>query len=216
MIAKALVDLPEKYGCRLCGGDKPIAQMVLVRRRRTKDFVLRPRCKDCNNQRERGHRREYKRNYLRNWRKSNRELNDSYWKPRRAELRPIARLRAAIRRADPLTHAAQLIQGRLRRRVGKRVTISEAKKLCLKYGPCYPTQFGLTQAGLRECERIRSRMRRTGKPLKTADIRLLVYEDWSGDEGKFVITPSRQKMPYQNAAAKLRKWHEDQRRKKAA
>ena len=47
MICKTRAELPEEYGCRQCGDTKPIKQMVLVHRKRTQDFLLRPRCKKC-------------------------------------------------------------------------------------------------------------------------------------------------------------------------
>lgn len=97
MISKTRAELPPEYGCRVCGATKPIGEMVLVHRRRTRDFMLRPRCKLCHNAREKGHRREYKRKYLRRWRKENPEVNESYWKPKLAERRPIVNERARQR-----------------------------------------------------------------------------------------------------------------------
>jgi hypothetical protein len=86
-----------------------------------------------------------------------------------------------------------------------RVSINEAKNLCRKYGPCYPSRFGLTPKGLLECERIRSRSRRGKKPLKSIEIRMMVYEDG------FHKSPSRQRAPYQAAAERLRQWQASRR-----
>jgi hypothetical protein len=53
MICKTRAELPAEYGCLLCETTKLIDEMVLVHRRRTHDFLLRPRCKTCHNKRER-------------------------------------------------------------------------------------------------------------------------------------------------------------------
>lgn len=198
-------ELPETYRCRLCGAEKPILEMVLVRTQGL--FLLRPRCKACNNTRERGHRRDYKRNYLRRWRKLNPEVNESYWREAAQRNRALTNTRAHDRFSRD--HAAILIQGRLRRRLGMSISIEEARKLANKFGCCYPTRFGLTLGGLRECERIRSRMRICGLKPNPVEIRMMVYED-----GHFQ-KPSRQRMPYQRSAEQLRNWHEQRRRVKA-
>src|SRR5439155_5092911 len=150
----SLTELPAEYRCRLCRAVKPIAAMMVVRVKREKKILLRPRCKDCHNARERGHRREWKTAYLRRWRKYNDELNRSYWKKRSDE--EWAR---AAERFRSRNHLALLIQGRLRRRIGMHVTVAEARRLLKTFGPCYPTRYGLTAKGLREFERIRSNMR---------------------------------------------------------
>src|SRR6185295_11057083 len=72
--------LPSEGFCSHCGKLKPIGEMLVVHRKREGDYYMRPRCKQCHNKRERGHRREYKRNYLRAWRKRNAALNESYWR----------------------------------------------------------------------------------------------------------------------------------------
>lgn len=200
MIAKTLQELPEKYVCKHCKAEKPIAEMVLVRLRKQKCFLLRPRCKACHNERERGHRREYKRAYLRRWRKWHPELNESYWRQRAKETRLQTNARAYNRFIRH--HAAILIQGRLRRRLGTSVSLAEASRLAAKYGCCYPTRYGLTPDGLRECERIRSRMRAIGQRVSPVEIRMMVYEDG------YYIKPSRQRMPYRRAADQLRRWHQ--------
>lgn len=198
MRAKTLAELPQKYGCRLCGKEKPIAEMMLARTGNV--FRLRPRCKACNNSAERGHRREYKTKYLRRWRKWHPELTESYWRPRSKEqhLHANALSYAHFQR----NHAAILIQGRLRRRLGMKVSIAECREFVKKFGCCYPTQFGLTPDGIKECERIRSRMRAAGRKVSLIEIRMMVYEDG------YYIKPSRQRMPYQCASERLRRWHE--------
>jgi hypothetical protein len=172
--------------------------MVLVRLRRENLYYLRPRCKSCHNGRERGHRREWKRKYLQRWRAKNAKLNESYWKGS-DRVRERGRVNAARRFKE--NHDALLIQGRLRRR-GMPVSINEAKELLRKYGPCYPSRFGLTRAGLKECERIRSVQRRRNPRcrLSPVEIRIMVYEDG------LHIKPSRQRRPYKESAKKLRKW----------
>lgn len=205
MIAATLAGLPEKYGCRLCGDEKPIAEMILIRRRRTQDFLLRPRCKECHNKRERGNRREYKTKYLRRWRANNPELNESYWKQAHSDNREAYNSRAY--KHFRKNHAAILIQGRLRRK-GVRVSLREAKKLLRVFGRCYPTRYGLTTAGLRECERIRSSMRRNGEHLSGLEIRMMVYEDGADNDSddNFVIPPADQPRPYQTRARQLRRY----------
>ncbi len=204
MIVNRMSELPSVYLCRLCGVEKPIAQMVVVRLR--SKVLLRPRCKDCHNVRERGHRREWKTKYLQRWRRANAELNESYWRQANAANRREVNARAYFRFL--YNHNAILIQGRLRRQLGQHITLDEARQLAKKFGPCYPSRFGLTALGLRECERIRSAMRRLGKHLCPVEIRVMVYAD-----GHF-IKPSRQQIPYKSASEKLRRWHE--RRKQPA
>lgn len=190
-------ELPEKYGCRICGEEKPVDEMLLVKTGGY--FLLRPRCKDCHNARERGHRREYKTKYLRLWRKRNPELNESYWRQRNAEHRAELTARAYARFQK--NHDAVLIQGRLTRH-GFPCTLREARELLHKYGPCYPTRYGLTPKGLRECERIRAAQRRhpSRQKMSSLEIRIMLYEDG------YYMTPSRQKRPYQHAARRLREY----------
>jgi hypothetical protein len=219
MICKSRAELPAEYACLQCNATKPIAEMMLVHRKKTRDFRLRPRCKDCHNKREKGHRRDYKTRYLRRWRKENANLNESYWRQRNAELR--AELSVRARKRFTRNHAAILIQGRLRRQLGMHVTLTEARALCRKYGRCYPTRYGLSKQGLLEAERIRSRMRRSGNPYSLVEIRMMVYEEAVDDtlvkiDGKsprkFLIEPKMQKQPYQRAARQLREWHKQQRK----
>lgn len=210
MIVKTLDQLPEVYICNVCTTPKPIGEMILVRRRKTGDFLLRPRCKQCHNLRERGHRREYKRKYLRTWRKWNPELNESYWRQRNEEKRQEINRSAYMRFQQK--HHALLIQGRLRRRLGMSTPIKEAQNLLRKFGPCYPTPQGLTSTGLKECERIRSAMRRMGKKISTIEIRMMVYDD----DASNVIKPSRQKIPFSAASERLKRWHAGQPKPRAA
>ena len=204
-----LKQLPAEYGCKVCGLTKPLAEMCLVHTKRDGAYRLRPRCKDCHNARERGHRREYKRAYLRRWRKDNANINRSYWQGR-DDVREKARVNA--RRSFERNHDALLIQGRMRRR-GYPVSLDEARELLRQYGPCYPTSFGLTERGKREAERIRSALRRQGKKrISNFEIRLMVYED---DKRNF-IKPRLQTRPYQRASEQLKKWQAEQRAKRTA
>lgn len=203
MVVEHLSELPAEHECLICGDVKPVGEMVVVRLKKQKKILLRPRCKKCHNERERGHRREYKRNYLRRWRRWNHELNESYWRQRNAEKR--VEINARCYKRFRRHHAAILIQGRLRRRLGMKVSIAEARRLAKTYGVCYPTRFGLTPFGLAECERIRSNMRRIGKHLHPVEIRMMVYEDGHFKE------PRLQQMPYRRAAQQLQRWHAQRR-----
>lgn len=199
-------DLPDEYGCKICGETKPVDQMVVVHKRRERVYYLRPRCKDCHNKKERGHRRDWKRKYLKRWRSRNAKVVKSYYDNDVA--RENARINAAARFKKD--HEAILIQGRMGRH-GLSISLAEAKELLDQYGRCYPTRFGLTPQGLQECERIRGAMRRRGsKRLTALQIRIMVYED-----GNYV-KPGVQVVPYQNAAERLRRWQESQRKEKAA
>lgn len=204
-------DLPSSILCMECRTEKPIVEMIVVRVRKEQVYRVRPRCKKCHNERERGHRREWKRDYLRRWRRENRRLNDSYWKDN-ARVREQNRLNAARRIADPDYRDALAIQRRLRNR-DIRVSIDEARQLLEKYGRCYPSRFGLTAAGIRECERIRSRLRyrhsRSGRRMPSGfDIRIMVYEQ-SEDEPGLIIRPELQPVPYQTASKNLKRMHEN-------
>lgn len=194
--------------------------MVLIRRRKTKDFLVRPRCKECHNGREKGYRRAYKTKYLRRWRRENAAINRSYWHDR-----DRAVTNASSYKHFKKNHAAILIQGRLRR-AGFPVTLPEARKLLRRYGRCYPTNFGLTAKGRRECERIRSRCRsavRAGKQRRVPrgiEIRMMVYADGTdrpdsteghGIPDAFVITRRLQPVPFRVAAKRLTEWHQGQR-----
>jgi len=193
------------HQCNTCGVVKPMAEMIALRRRADKSLYIRPKCKDCHNSAERGHRREYKREYLRKWRKRNKALNDSYWKDN-DRVREQAAKRAKAR--FDANHEAILIQGRMGRR-GMNVTLDEAKELLGKYGRCYPSRVGLTKKGLKECERIRSRMRSRSESRRmptSFEIRLMVYEDDDGDY-VFVIPPDKQPVPYQAASKRLKEFH---------
>lgn len=208
-IASSLAELPAKHKCRLCKATKPIKEMIVIRHRRTtkwvkKGFYVRPRCKSCHNKKERGHRREYKTKYLKLWRNRNPELNESYWRQYQADNRALIADRVYLRFLKH--HEAILIQGRLSRR-GIKVSFDEAKALYKQYGRCYPTRFGLTPGGLRECERIRSGQRRlpADKRFSSLEIRMMVYEDG------FYIKPRRQPVPYKIAAERLRRYQAQRR-----
>lgn len=200
-------DLPTEFGCLQCDETKPLDKMCVVHLKSERVYYVRPRCKDCHNKKERGHRRDWKRNYLRDWRKANRKLNDSYWKDN-ADVREKARINAALRLQDQETHEAVLIQGRLRRRLDQHISLDEAKRLLARFGRCYPTRFGLTKEGLRECERIRKKGAR--RRFSLIEIRMMLYEDG------YFIAPDKQPLPYQAQAEKLRKWQAEQRELRAA
>ncbi len=185
--------------------------MVIQHRPKLGYYYFRPLCKECNNARERGHRREYKRNYLRRWRRENAELDRSYWKDNPAH-KEASRI-GAYRRFNK-NHDALLIQGRMNRR-GHGITLAEAKDLLEQYGRCYPSRIGLTRAGLKRCEAVRSRLRhrtaQTGRRMLSAfEIRLMVYEESLEDKG-LVIPPDLQPVPYKKASNRLKQWHRNQR-----
>lgn len=190
-----LADLPSEGFCVQCDATKPIAKMLVVHMRKEKLYRLRPRCKDCHNKRERGHRREWKREYLRQWRANNKSLDRSYWK-NDPDRKTKTRLAMALRHSGELHHAL-LIQGRLRRQLGLKISTAEAEALLRKFGPCYPSKYGLTPEGLRAVERLRSTMRRNHKEYKVVELRVIVYE-----QGLF-IAPDQQTPPYQHAARTL-------------
>jgi len=217
-------DLPASRVCNQCGVEKMREDMIIQFHKSTKVYYFRPRCKDCNNMAERGHRREYKRKYLRTWRKRNAAVNESYWKGNE-DVREAARVRAANRSREE--NDAIAIQRRLRNH-GESVTIGEARELLALYGRCYPTRFGLTGKGLRRCEQIRSRLRNKvekrgatkqqwdrRRMLSSFEIRVMVYEE-SEEESGLVIPPDEQPIPYQKAAERLRNWHRDRRSLSAA
>lgn len=206
MKAALLKDLPAEKMCNRCTSTKPLEEMVVQHRKSLGYYYVRPICKACHNAKERGHRREYKARYLAQWRKRNASLVKSYWDN-------DAYRENAARRADKrfrANHAALLIQGRLHRR-GMTVTLAEAQELLERFGPCYPTRFGLTEAGLRECERIRGRLRNRNVERRRrqtpTEIRMMVYEEG----GRFVIPPDQQPMPYQKASERLKQWHRNRR-----
>lgn len=203
--------------CNICGDTKQAREMLVVYLRREKLYWMRPLCKECNNKRERGHRREYKRNYLRRWRRANAQLNESYWKGN-ADLRERARVASARRLEDPAYHDAILIQGRMNRR-GMKVSVKQAKALLKEFGRCYPSRLGLTPAGRRECERIRAALRKRPKHRRPSsfEIRLMVYQDsHRGTSGRFFIEPSKQPVPYEKSAEKLRAWQASRREERIA
>lgn len=206
MIIRAFSELPEVYRCKVCGEEKPVEEMVVVKT--GGKIILRPRCKKCHNTRERGHRREWKRNYLRGWRSRNSSLNESYWRARSVEQR--AHIAAVAARRFNRNHDAILVQGRMRRQTGQSVTIQEARELVRRFGRCYPTRYGLTEGGLRECERIRSRLRQEGLKMRPVEIRMMVYED-----GHF-IKPRRQTTPYRSASRSLANWWKRKKEMEAA
>ena len=202
----SLSQLPAEHHCLTCDVTKPIEEMIVIRERSTGNILLRSRCKSCHNERERGHRREWKRKYLKAWRRHNPELNESYWRQDHAQNRKM--INARVYERFRKHHEAILIQGRLNRR-GNKVTIAEAKALYKKYGQCYPTRFGLTKSGLRECERIRSAQRRlpAAKRCSNLEIRMMVYED----KKSYFIKPRLQPVPYKRAAEQLRQYQAQRR-----
>lgn len=182
--------------------------MILRRSRKLNIYDLRPRCKKCHNEKERKHRREYKKSYLQKWRKKNAELSKTYGNNPETKKKVAEN---ALKRFNK-KHEAILIQGRMRRR-GINVGIDEAEELLKTFGRCYPSPQGLSKEGLRECERIRSRLRVSPKTSFGArmptnfEIRLMVYED-SLEDTRFLISPEKQPIPYQKAAERLRKYHQ--------
>lgn len=202
-----LSDLPETHNCNICGQDKPVAEMLVIQSKKTRTYDLRRRCKVCHNQKQKGHRLDYKRNYLKRWRARHPKLNKSYQQKPECKRKNRRRVYEYFTR----NHEAILIKGRMQRR-GIECTLSEAQRFLERFGPCYPSRYGLTAAGQRECERIRATMRRRGSALKlrNIDIRMMVYED-----GLF-IAPELQPKPYQKAAERLRELKRSQRERLAA
>ncbi|MBK6589862.1 MAG: hypothetical protein IPG22_16365 [Acidobacteria bacterium] len=199
--------LPLSRTCNKCGKDKMRDEMIIQHRHDDSGnyYYFRPRCKDCNNSAERGHRREYKTKYLQNWRKQNAEVNESYW--RNDETREAAKVRARSFSQDHKDAIA--IQRRLYNR-GEQVTIAAARELLALYGRCYPTRYGLTLKGLKRCEQIRSRLRSRSEKyrmLSSFEIRVMVYEE-SEEEVGLVIPPEQQPIPYPKAAENLRNFHQ--------
>jgi hypothetical protein len=208
-----ITDLPEQGHCNKCDETKPREEMCVVRRRDLGGFYMRPKCKACHNAQERGHRRDYKREYQRRWRRENKALNDSYFK--NDQVREYAKLRARQFSRDHKDALA--IQRRMAAR-GYNIAISEARELLATYGRCYPTRYGLTKAGLAECEKIRGRLRtRNVDPRRrqTAfEIRLMVYEEAVAVDGGYnkprlnlIIPPDQQPVPYASRAERLRQYH---------
>lgn len=185
-----LKTLPSEYHCNSCGLTKPTELMNLKYLKGEQVYYLRPRCKDCMNSFERGHRREWKRDYLRKWRRKNAALDRSYWN--NSTVREYNRQKNARRNVEK--HDALAIQRRLRHR-GITVSITEAEEMLDKYGRCYPTRHGLSKEGLREQERIRSAMRRQGRKMTNFEIRLMIYEDGI-ETPSLLIKPERQPTPY--------------------
>lgn len=211
MKAARYEDLPLTRVCNSCGVEKPRREMIVQHRPQEGFYYFRPKCKRCYNERERGHRREYKRKYLQRWRRENLALNQSYWKGN-----PVVKEQARVNayRRFKKDHAAILIQGRMNRR-GQQITIEEARELLAKFGPCYPSRFGLTKAGLRECERIRARLRaRNGgklpRHITPFDIRLMVYEE-ALETPSLMVPPHLQDPPYRRASEHLTRYHRNRR-----
>lgn len=182
--------------------------MMVAFLKKEKLFRVRPRCKACNNERERGNRREYKRKYLKKWRKRNDSLNRSYWKDN-PHVKERSRINAARQREKK--GDAMAIQQRMRNR-GFYLSLSEAGELLAIYGRCYPTRAGLSKKGLAECERIRSRLRRSrrasyGAKMPTNfEIRLMVYEDGLEDVSLLIQPELQPEKPYDSRAENMRKY----------
>ncbi len=203
MKVKTLKELPENHCCKACGEIKPLAMMVVIYHKREQYYYVRPRCKDCHNAHEQGHRREWKRAYLQKWRRKNAALTRSYWDNPEVKEQVGKNAKEFWQK----NRAALLIKGRLQRR-GEPCTIAEAREYLQSYGPNYPTIHGLTATGRKEVERIRSTMRRSsGKILSTFEIRLMVYEDGLEDTG-MIVKASAQKFPYKKSSQKLSAWHQ--------
>lgn len=170
---KSVSELPEKAFCLQCQTEKPISEMMVIWTRKIKRFRIRPRCKKCHNEREKGNRREYKRNYLQNWRKKNPELNRSY-------LPDKATANETRKSFYHKNREAMLIQVRMRRR-GIYLTLDDCRSILHKFGRNYMMPSGLSKEGKQECERIRSRLRNRTKNghrmPKNWEIRLMVFED---------------------------------------
>ena len=195
----SLIELPLESVCKVCLLSKPVAEMIVIFSRAGKKYYLRPRCKECHNQKERNHRREWKRNYLKKWRKNNVQTTKSYYD------NDIAREKAkhnAARRYKK-NQSALLVQKRLKNH-GLKVSIEEAKDLVNKYGWCYPLPSGLTVRGKKEVERIRSTFRRRKKKYNLFEIRMMVYED-DCEKYYFVIEPSKQPSPFHSTPDQPRK-----------
>lgn len=195
-----MIDLPESRVCNICGVEKPWAECVVIYRKAEKRYYCRPRCKECHNASERGNRREWKRAYLQAWRKKNAALDASYRDT--PAYREAARKRAAAKFVKD--HDALLIQGRMNRR-DEGITIAEARELCARFGRCYPTPSGLTDAGKREVERIRSSIRRRFDKRRRPslhEIRKMVYDD---NPARFVIAPEKQPVPYSFSSKRMKR-----------
>lgn len=170
---KSFSELPATAFCLQCQTEKPIADIMTIFSRKRKLFRIRPRCKKCHNEKEKGNRREYKRNYLQNWRKNNPNLSKTYW-----ESKEVLNERAKQRYAK--NRDAMLIQVRMRRR-GIYLMIDEARSILHEFGRNYMLPSGLSNEGKKECARIRSRLRNRTKNghrmPKNWEIRLMVFED---------------------------------------
>lgn len=202
MKVKSPTAFPATHRCKKCDKTKPVAEMLVVHRKREGDYYLRSRCKECHNAFEQGHRREWKRKYLQRWRKKNAEVSRSYWDNPEAK----AKITKNANRYWKANHDAKLIQGRLQRR-GVPCTIAEAREYLHLYGPNYPTAHGLTPTGLKEVERIRQRLKNSGQYKPVFEIRLMVYED-SDEHPNYIIKPSNQKFPYKHSSNKMRAWQQ--------
>lgn len=205
-------ELPAERQCNRCRGTKPREQMIVQHRTDPKGnyYYFRPFCKECNNTRERGHRREYKTKYLRRWRRENKALTRSYWDNPQAREQNTSNAADYVRRNKD----AIAIQRRLRKR-GHLITMAEARDLLDKFGRCYPTKYGLTIRGQKACERMRSRLRsrqvdrrRRQSPF---EIRMMVYEEGLEKGSGYLVAPDQQPEPYQYARENLRQWHRNQR-----
>jgi hypothetical protein len=207
---ESLKDIPSESFCSTCKVTKPIAEMLVIRMKKENHYIVRPNCKSCHNANERGKRREYKTQYLRKWRAKNKKLNRSYWD--NAVVKEYAAIAYKKRKETPefqQRRAAQsaerfardsLIKAIQRRFFNEFIEISfeEAAEYLDQFGCYYPSRQGLTNMGLKECERIRSTMRRRGmKRYDAFNIRLAVYEDGT-ENGKFLISPENQLKIYKN------------------
>lgn len=207
-------DLPKEWSCKVCTKQKPLAEMMVTFNRKGKWYRTKPRCKDCHNEKERGNRREYKRKYLKRWIAGHRKTLKSY---RQKPAAMALNLKRSQKFFDDNAEAIR-IQKRLRTH-GFKCDLSQAREYLETFGPCYPTRYGLSKSGMRECERIRGKQRYNRNlklKLRGIDIRIMVYEDAVADDKSLMIAPDKQPRPYQSRSRGLSAWHQKQREAKAA
>ncbi len=163
----SFAELPVSARCNKCGVTKPLAQMMVARSRRDSTINVRPRCKACQSEFERGHRREWKRAYCRRWR----EQHPGAWRDKQDR----ARNTRNMKRWRTKHLAAYRMQARMRKR-GWHLDWRSAGELLRDYGPAYPLASGLNAAGRREMERLRAQARRRGTPLHNWQLAMQAWE----------------------------------------
>ena len=202
MRVASYAELPEKYSCRYCNTEKPVAEMVVIRCKGK--IYVRPLCRKCRPMRGNVERRkENQAAYLRQWRKANPELTREYG---RKVPREVSR-ENGYSQWDK-NRAAYLIKIRLRRG-GFKVTLEEARQLLKRFGPCYPLVAGLSTAGKRELLRIQKRLGRSGNSLPGIQVRMMIYEDdeagMGSEHSKLVIRPCLQGSGYPTRGQHMRR-----------